>query len=213
VVEDAIAYGETVGFLLHEIVLRPADVQYNEDDLRAILDHVATRPIQVTTMTAALRRSTSANLVGNSSFTRLVDGWAAGWQRSDSAGITVDQGAHGNAPGAARSVRIVGGATQRELTSDAIPVRGTARYIVRLFQSVQDLAAGGWAVWIEERDSRNTWLSGQWLGGNWDDLVGIGYYEYTPSSTSVSRVQITIYTEPGSQLTLFVDSVELREVT
>lgn len=211
-VEDAIASGHTLVLLMHEIVTgEPQMYEYREDDLKAILDYVATRPIRVTTMSSALQYSTSANLVANPSFTNATDGWAKDWTRTDGTNITLDGGGHGNVSGPSRSVKIVGGDEQRELTSKAIAVSGSARYVVRMFQNVQDLSAGGWAVWIDERDSQGGWLSGQWLGGNWEDFVGYRYYAYTPTSMSVAQVNLTIYAEAGSQLTLYVDSVELRE--
>lgn len=212
-VADAIAYNQTLVFLMHEVLPGvPEPYQYNIDDFRAIVDWVATQPIPVMTMTQALQYSTAANLVANPSFTNLTSGWANNWTRSDAVNITIDQSSHGNVTGAAKSLKIVGGAEQREAHSKVIPVNSSASYILRMYQNVQDLTAGGWEVWVDERNAQNQWVSGQWLGGHWENFVGTTLFDYQPTSPDVTRILITIYTLPDSALTLYVDSVDLRQL-
>ena len=211
-IDDAVEHGQTLVFLMHEIVSTdPTTYEYREEDLDAILAYVATRPLEVTTMTDALRYATSNNLVGNSSFTSVSGGWASGWRQSDSANITVDTSQRGNVSGPTNSVKIVGGASARQLTSGIIAVDPSADYVLRMYENVQDHAAGGWAVWIDEFGAGGAWQTGQWLGGNYGNHVGNRYYEYRPSA-GIASMGITIYTEPNSGLTLYLDSVELKRV-
>jgi peptidoglycan/xylan/chitin deacetylase (PgdA/CDA1 family) len=212
-VEDAIAYDQTLVILMHEVVTGvPQDYQYNVDDFRAVVDYVASRPIPVMTMSAALQYSTSPNLISNPSFSTLSNGWASNWTRSDATNITIDQNSHGNFTGAAKSLAIVGGAEAREARTKLVSVNGSADYVLRMYQNVQDLTAGGWAVWVDEYSASNGWLSGQWLGGHWDNFVGTTLFDYKPTSPTVARVQFAIYTEENSALTLYVDSVDLRQL-
>jgi hypothetical protein len=162
------------------------------------------------TMTDALQYSSGPNLIGNPSFTDVSDGWATSWQRSDPVNVTVDSGSHGNVSGAASSLKIVGGPEPRQTTSALIETEPTASYVLRAYQNVQDLTAGGWAVWIDEFSADGAWLSGQWAWGNYDNHVGYRYYQYRPTSQSVAGVRVTFYTEQDSALTLYLDAVELK---
>lgn len=209
-IDRAIAQSQTVVFLLHEVVPGvPRPYEYNEQDLRAIVAYAVSRPIEITTLRRALQYASGPNLITNPSFSQLQGGWATGWQRNDATYVTIDQGGHGNVSGAAQSAKLVGGGPQRTL-SRVLAVDGSTRYALRMFQNVQDLRAGGLAVWIDEFNSVGAWLSGQWLGGTYQNFVGLRHYPYTPSSSSVRSINLTIYTERNSQLTLFLDSVELR---
>jgi peptidoglycan/xylan/chitin deacetylase (PgdA/CDA1 family) len=212
-VDEAVAKGQTLVLLNHELVDGPpAPYEYNVDDYDALLDYVATQPITVTTMSEALFYTERPDLVRNGSFSQLSGGWATGWTRSDAAGITIDGNARGNHPEPGNSAKLVGGATPRRLTSTAVPVAATKSYALRMYQNAQDRTAGGWAVWADEFTAGGQWIGGQWLGGDYLPRVGNRYYQYRPSAAAVASMQFTLYTEENSQLTLYVDSVELREV-
>jgi len=212
-IDDAISNRQTLVILLHEIVSGVAQMyEFNQSDLNEILDYVATRPIQVTTLSAAWRYSGNPNLVSNPSFTELVDDWAVDWERNDISDVTIDTSNHGNWTGMVASARIVGGAATRELTSAPITVVASAGYLLRMYQNVQVWLAGGWAAYVQEYAVNGSWVNGQWLGGNWANFVGDRYFEYLPSSPVVDHVRIKIYTEANSRLTLYVDGIEFKRV-
>lgn len=212
-VDEAVAKGQILVLLNHELVDgAPAPYEYNIDDYAALLDYVAAQPITVTTLSEALTYSEQPNLLRNGSFSQLSDGWATGWQRSDAVGVTIDASAHGNHPEPGYSAKLVGGTAPRRLTSAAVPVAVAKSYALRMYQNAQDLTAGGWAVWADEFTTGGQWVGGQWLGGDYLSRVGNRYYFYRPSAASVASVRFTIFTEENSQLTLYVDSVELREI-
>ena len=92
-IDDAITERHTLVFLMHEIVPGVLRMyEYNEEDLDAILDYVASRPIDVMTMTDVLQYSSDPNLISNPSFTDVRNDWATSWQRSDPVSVTVDSG-------------------------------------------------------------------------------------------------------------------------
>jgi len=123
------------------------------------------------------------------------------------ANVVVDSNNRGDVFGFENSVKITGGSSANMLISEIISVDSEMDYVLKMYQNVQNLNSGGWAVWIDEFDENNGWISGQWLGGNYANFVGSRYYEYRPSSSDVLSVDIIIYSEANSELTLYLDSV------
>lgn len=209
-IDTAVNNGQWLVFLMHDIVDRePNPYEYNVDDLRDVVEYAAASPIKATTVSEALNYSDQPNLIDNFTFTDLTGGWANFWNRDNSTDITIDTGGHGNVYGPENSLKIVGGESTRNVWTN-VNVDGSKEYLLRMYQNVQDLTAGGWAIWVDEYDSGQQWQGGQWLGGNYCNFTGDRYYEYTPVSSNVSNISIIIYTEESSQLTLYIDSVELR---
>ncbi len=213
-IDQAIANNEWLILLLHDIVEgEPQPYQYNENDLESIVRYASNQAIEVTTITEGLKFSDAPNMIPNYSFEETdASGWALNWKRNNEIDLTIDANNRGNAPSATRSLKITGGSSQNTAISDMIELEGYPKYLLRMYQNVQDLTSGGWAVWVNEFDSNGVWLGGQWLGGNYGNFIGNRYYEYTPSSTDVRKIEIHVFTESASNLTLYVDSVELRGI-
>lgn len=160
-----------------------------------------------------IENSSESNLIENPSFAGLTDNsWAPNWSRNDTTNVVID-GTNSEA-GATTQNRLVliGGQNKVIAQPDLITVDATSEYILRMQLDVQDLVSGGYVVWVDEFDKTGTYVSGQWLGGNYANFVGYRDYHYKPSSPGVEIMQIAIYTEPNSQLTLYVNSVELRRI-
>ena len=209
-IDQAKANNYWLVLLLHDVVDGTAqEYEYNKYNLKKIVDYVAASSVEVTTITEGLELSRQINLVSNPSFEVMQNGFANTWARTDTANVTVDQNYNGNAPDSRNSLKIIAGANQREAVSGFIPVENVD-YILKMFQNGQNLT-GGWAVWVNEygSNSNEDWLSGQWLGGNYQPFFGTRYYSYTPTSSSVSKIKLHIYTETGSAGILYVDSVSL----
>jgi len=212
-IDTAIINKQWLVLLLHDVVdTMPQPYEYNVNDLREIVNYVATQTVKVTTISGALRYSSQTNLIKNYTFSSLdASGWALNWRRGDSVNISIDAANHGNVFGQKNSLKIVAGTEQREAQTTIIPVENSADYILRMYQNVRNLTAGGWAVWVDEFNDNGFWVSGKWLGGNYANFVGYRYYGYRPSSLAVKKIQISVFTEENSRLTLYADSVEFKK--
>jgi hypothetical protein len=153
------------------------------------------------------------NLITNSSFASLTDNsWASNWSRNDTTSVLIESTNSGVGSTMRNRLMLIGGQDKAIAQPDLITVDATSEYILRMQLDVQDFVSGGYVVWVDEFDKTGTYVSGQWLGGNYANFVGYRYYHYKPSSPEVEIMQIAIYTEPNSHLTLYVDSVELQRV-
>jgi hypothetical protein len=149
--------------------------------------------------------------VNNYSLTNLdSQGWALNWQRSDEINVTVDTNNHGNAPEAVNSLKIIGGVNKNEAKTDLININGSTEYLVKVFVNIQDMISGGATIWVDQYDGSNNLLNGQWLGTNYIDFVGYRTYQFNPFSPAVTKIQLKFYSEPNSQLTFYLDSLEVR---
>ncbi len=213
-IDQAIENNEWLVLLLHDVVEgEPNQYEYNVNDLESIVRYAANNPIQTTTITEGLKFSDNPNLVLNYSFEQTDEsGWATWWKRSNSSSVLIDNNNKGNYPEATNSVKIIGSDTQNTVSSGKINVSDYPEYVIRMYQNVQNLTSGGWALWVNEFDSSGSWIGGQWLGGNYANFIGNRYYTYTPSSEDVENIEIHLFTEAGSNLTLYADSIELRGI-
>jgi len=211
-VNTAINRNQWLVLLFHKIVPGKAlPYEYNISNLQQVVNDIITKPIKTVTITEGLRYSDQPNLILNPNFSDLdAKDWAQNWTRNNETNVLIDKANHGNVFGSDNSLKIVGGTEQNEAVTGMINVTGTQEYILRMYQNVQDLAAGGWAVYINEFRANGTWIKGRWMGGNYSNFVGYRYYQYKPSSAAVAKIDIRIYTEPNSQMTLYTDSVELK---
>lgn len=212
-IDEAIANNQWLVLLLHDVVVgTPVEYEYNQADLEKIVNYTASRPINVVTMQEGLNPASGQNLVPNGSFETLSGNFASDWTRSASTGITIDTSKKGNFPNPKNSLKIVGAAKQREAVTGFISVPDNIQYLAKMYHDATAFTSGGWSIWVDEYDASNTLLGGQWLGGGYEAFLGVKYYPYAKSTGSVSKIKIKIYTEPGSKLTLFTDSVEIRSL-
>jgi len=214
-VDAAIENEQWLIFLMHDVVEgQPREYEYNVDDFAEIVEYIASRPVEVTTVSEGLEYTDEPNLVSDFSFSDLdLNGWTSGWSRSGGQGVVIDTNDHGDVFGMENSVKIIGGGNPNMLISEPINVNYGTEYMLKMYQSVQDFSDGGWAVWVDEFNGAGQWISGQWLGGNYDGFVGSRYYEYSPSSSDVSSLNLVIYSEANSDFMLYLDSVFFNALT
>ncbi|MBI4709243.1 MAG: polysaccharide deacetylase family protein [Candidatus Portnoybacteria bacterium] len=218
--QDAFAQGQWPKLLFHNLVDGvPLDYQYNSADFAQIMDFIQAErdrgAVKVVTVTQGLRLPAGNNLVPNSSFENLKpNGWPKNWwlnDGADSSKVFLDNANHGNFPKPKNSIKIIGDALPQGIQSAKIAVSSNSEYIVKMFQNVQDLVAGGWSVHVDEFDSSGAYIGTRCLGNNWDNFFDCRYYEYQPSVKAV-KTAIIISTWENSELTLRVDSVEFRRL-
>lgn len=215
-IDEAVGNRQWLVLLFHEVVDGAAlAYEYNVNDFKQIVDYVAEHSnnnnLNVVTISEALMLSKNGNLIANPSFSTLDHNqWALYWDRSGN--VNIDQNAQGNFPEPENALKIIGGAEAQDAWSGPVRVSWWAEYLLKMFQSVQDLTSGGWAIWVDEFNDQGYYLGGQWLGGNYANFFGIRYYSYSPNSSAVEWVSLVIFTEEGSNLTLFIDSVEFKKV-
>jgi len=94
--------------------------------------------------------------------------------------------------------------------SSMIDINASENYELWFYQKIVNYASGGAAVWVSEFDSNNSYVSGSWLGGSYKAWDGIRLLDYTPTSSQVSKINIHLFTESNSYLTLYIDSVVLK---
>lgn len=153
------------------------------------------------------------NLIKNSSFASLTkNSWASNWARNDTTSVLIKKTNSGAVSTMRNRLALLGGLALAVAQPDRITVDATSEYLLRIQMDVQGFVSGGYSVLADEFDKTGKYVSRQRLGGNNANFVGYRYYHYKPSSPGVKIVQIKIYTEHNSHLTLYVDSVELRKV-
>jgi peptidoglycan/xylan/chitin deacetylase (PgdA/CDA1 family) len=215
-IDDAINNDQWLILLFHAIVPgQPSEYEYNMNDLREVVAYAASKPIKKITVTEGINLLDSIpNLVANEGFETLNgEGWATSWSRTSIENISIDTSHKGTfSAGSKNSVKIEGSSSQNEAISSEIALTNANEYVLSMFHNASNLSAGGFAVWISELDGNMNWLGGKWLGGTYAPFIGKKHYQYNPTSANVSFVKIHLFTEEGSNLTLYSDSVELRAV-
>ncbi len=212
-IDEAIANNQWLVILMHDVVDGiPLQYEYNKNDLKKIVAYAVSQPIQITTISDSVELNNNPNLILNGSFEALENDFATNWTRTDSLNVTIDTNQNGNTPNSQNSLKFTGTNKQIEAYSDFVNVENKD-YILKMFQNSLNLTAGGWAVWVNEYDSNEAWTGGQWLGGNYWPSFGTKYFLYKPTSASVSKIKIHIYTDVNSIGVLYIDSVKLFEAT
>jgi hypothetical protein len=213
-IDEAISYNGWVVFLLHGVTAgEPGEYEYRFDDLEEILAYTKQKQIAVTTMSDGLKFSSKSNIVKNSSFTNLnSSGWANNWTRSGSQAVKIDTSSKGNVSGVKNSLHLIGGTNQNEAISTFLPISAGDNYLIRMYQNVQNLTSGGWAVYVEEYDANKNWVGGSWVGGNYANSIGMRYYDFAPTQSNAAYVKMHIYSEANSKFDAYIDAVEMRSV-
>jgi hypothetical protein len=91
-------------------------------------------------------------------------------------------------------------------------VDGAVDYELSYFQRIDNFSAGGAAAYVDEFDSAGEWLGGKWLGGTYQAFDGIKTLSYHPTVANVGKIQAHLFTEENSNLTLYIDEVELKKI-
>lgn len=210
-IDDAVAHNQWLILLLHDIVDGTAtEYTYNKDDFKKVVDYAASRPIKVVTMSQGLKLSDNPNLINNSSFEEVDGAFVSDWTRNRPAKVTLDNNSNGNAPSPHNSIKIVGSNLRNEIKTSSISINGSTDYIFKLFADGINYTNGSWVVAIDEKRSDGSTIRTKRLWTVNKPFIGTHYISYTPGSNEVSSIQIRIFSVANSNLTLYIDSVELR---
>ncbi len=148
---------------------------------------------------------TGTNLVNNGSFESLTSGWANNWTK-DSGQFAIDTSSHGDA--GSNSLSISNNSTYSHVFSEMIPVDSTKSYSWQQYVNLQ-YTSGEFGFYIDEYDASGNWISGQWKGLIGSTFSGNKSISYTPTNSNVNKIGLQYYVTPGSNLTLYIDSVKL----
>lgn len=145
------------------------------------------------------------NLVFNGSFETLSNGFATNWSRNRTS-ITIDTTSKGNH--GTKSLRFAAGKPKQEVYSNQFAVNPASVYQVQSYLRVTN-GTGTAGQYMEEFNSANQWISGQWLGAVYSTGSGILTYDYVPSSNAVAFAQLQHYVDQNAAFTVYVDSVSV----
>lgn len=212
-IDQAVADGKWVILEFHNIVDSDATpYEYPVTELEKIAAHVASKGYKTPTVAEALGLKAS-NKVPNGNFDKEEGSWVRDWTRSNEVTITPDNSGKGAYPSPQTSIFFDGGDTKDIIrTKELIPV-AYKPYNLSMFVRVENFVQGGFAIWVNEYDEQGTWLSGQWLGGLYRNYLGTRGHLYMPTSEAVKNIQLTLYTNAGSDLDAYIDSVRLAKLS
>jgi hypothetical protein len=155
---------------------------------------------------------TPTNLIPNYTFNDLQNNFPVGWSSNNPALVIIDTSTQGGGLDPANSIKITASSTQNTLISPRINLpQSLGNYLLSYFARTSPFQSGGIAVWINEYDQSDNWLGGQWLGGRYSSVNQRLNLPYTPRSSTVSSVDLHLFTEEGSNLTLYLDDITLSK--
>jgi len=207
-IEEAVKNKKWLVLMMHEVVTgTPAKYQYNAADLEQIVAYLAAHGIPVRTMQQALARRQAClgpNLIKNPNLENLdPSGWAFNWHRNNAVQVSVEPATVPRVFSSKNLLKITG-SFQKNIASTAqikLPDKGR-RYFLSFFTGVTDIGPGdGAEIYLDELDKDGKWLSGQWLGGIYENTFGVPGFLYRPSSPQVTQVVVDIYSLTGGGVT------------
>jgi peptidoglycan/xylan/chitin deacetylase (PgdA/CDA1 family) len=146
-----------------------------------------------------------SNLVANPSFeTTDGNGFVMNWSR-DNGVFLLDTNSMGN--DGVNSIHASANTLYGHLFSDNISIDNKKSYIWSQFVRT-NFGTGEFGFYIDEYDSNNNWISGQWKGMSNSVNSGTIIISYTPSSNNVTRVRLQYYLVPSSTLDVYLDLVK-----
>jgi len=87
--------------------------------------------------------------------------------------------------------------------------RKRTRLSIFVLPADRKLSKGRHSVWVNEFGANRNWLGGEWLGGKYTPFNGILKFDYWPGSTNTKLVEIHLFAEKRSVLTVHFDEVTL----
>ena len=151
-----------------------------------------------------------ANVLTNSGFEL---GLATGWTTDQASQITVDSANHGNYPSPNNSIKTTGSSTSNHLFSTLIDAVPGAQYLVQSFVNTTGLTSGEFGFYMDEYDSNNNWISGQWLGLVANNTVGFFSKVYNATSDLVARLRVQTYLTANSVGSVYADNLDLHNLS
>lgn len=165
-------------------------------------------PTFTPTMTPAY---SNTNLVSNGGF-ESVDGssWAVDWTNTQSS-VSVDTNAQGNDQ--MNSLHFAYNAVDAHARSLKFAINPADVYVWSTFVKT-GTGTGEFGFYIDEYDATDTWVSGQWMGNLLvGDFQTWAMFYYVPSSSTVAKVSLQLFSVGGTTFDVFVDSVQFQSTS
>lgn len=178
-------------------------------DLGAIADYALASGVEVTRV-ADQTHVYSPSLTTNAGFELgLTQGWTVG----NPTQVTLDTNSNGNYPNPTSAVKMTGSSTASHLFSSNIDASTSSDYLVDAFANTTGLTAGEFGFYLDEYDSNNNWISGQWLGKVANNTVGFFQKVIRATSNLVARFSLQSYLTAGAVGTVFTDNQNLYNLS
>lgn len=151
------------------------------------------------------------NLLSNPSFEEVdASGFAVGWTNNNASAVVIDANNNGFGEFSKNSLKIAGSSTQNTAFSPWVKIDEPGRnYEISYYALTENWQSGGTAIWINEFGSKNNWLGGQWLGGRYEPVDEVLRYVFEPLSFATRFAELHLFTEEGSQMTLYIDDISV----
>ncbi len=212
-IDHAIANGLWLVLVFHQLVKGEASqYAYNVKDFEEIIDYASKRIITLP-ICEVPDSVMKENELPNPSFSATLGDWVVNWTRSDPDRIVIDSNYHGAQPEPLKSIKVIGSAEgSNSVASSLVPVAPSKLYCIRAYWNIPSFSSGGANLWIDEFDASRRWIGGKWMGGQWTTCATMKGWTYAPSPNA-SFVRLSFFSDPGSDLTWYIDRAELREIS
>ena len=178
------------------------------DELTEVLKYVKSSGIQVVTPNHTLRNQGN-NLLENGSFNKGIN---QGWTVGDFDRVFIDGRNNGSYPSSRNSVTFEAGNTATHLFSENIAIQNSnTEYSFSVFVNTDNISRGEVGFYIDEYDSNDNWISGQWVGDVPPKKVTYYNFSYRPSSSRVKSFSWQTYTGDANDGRVFLDNYKVHK--
>ncbi len=211
-IDDAIANNYWLVLTFHDIKTNPStnpeDYNYATSDLAAIAAYVKTKQdaglIKNVNVNQGLVKS-DTNLFANGN---LASGINNGWSTTTSTTVKADNANHGSYPESQNSVAFTPSTGNSFLFSPQVAVDSTKTYMSKSFLNLSTYTAGELGYYVDEYDAAGNWISGQWKLAKTKAFVEEVNFTYKPTSASVKKASVQVYTTANSGISAYVDNFQ-----
>ncbi len=214
-IDTAIANKQWLILVFHKVKItansNPDEYEYSKAKLDQIASYVKTKQnvglIRSVKVSEGFNMG-STNILPNGSFS---GGISQGWVADNPASVIKDISSKGVFPSSVDSIKFTGTA-QGHLYTPRVSVIPGSKYAFKAFINTLGRKGGEFGFYIDEYDSSNNWISGQYYPVN--NLV-VSYFStiYTPSSPSVAKFKIQTFFSAAVSGQIFVDNYQLYNLT
>lgn len=172
-------------------------------NITAYVDDV--RWFSTTTSGPPAPEPTTTNLLANSEFD---SGISSGWSTNSPATIQADSANHGATTGPVNSVKYTATTGNTYLFAPIVSVVSTESYTIKSYVNVTALNSGEVAYYIDEYNSSNAWVSGQYKTARRATGSANLMFTYSPSSANVTKASLQVIIVGGSGIQGYVDAIQ-----
>lgn len=210
-IDTAKANNQWLILVFHHVAAQPNpayEYTTTDADLAAMADYAKSSGVSIQTIKGG-STIPGTNILTNSGFEET---FTTGW-RTDNAQTSQDTANNGNYPNPTSSSKSTGGTTATHLFSNLVDIIPSKDYLVDAFVNTVNLTAGEFGFYLDEYDTNNNWISGQWLGQVASNTVGFFSKVVQATSSLVSKFSVQTYLIGGSAGTVYADNVQLVDLT